>query len=298
MVAFGWGSVGAVVAELRQRDASARLVLVPDVGKEDEAGRIARDVRAAVAALLNSWPVNADVHDFAQRDGAHALTGLLSRASALPPLEPRHRLLNADELRDLPPLAWCVRGLLPAEGLAALFGPSSSGKSFLGLDLAAAIAGGWRWFGHRVTPAQVVYAALEVEAEFKLRAQAWETHWGLRLPDGLRLMLQPFRLTEPHDVADLAGMVPAGAVVFLDTLNRAAPTADENSSRDMGEILEAAKRLQAAPGGLLVLVHHPRKDAKRGLRGHSSLFAAMDAAVEVARDGDRREWKVSKSKDG
>ena len=220
MVAFGWGRVGAVAAELRQRDASGRLSLVPDVGKKDEAGRIARDVRGAVAALPNGWPVNADVHDFAQRDGAHALTGLLSRASALPPLEPRHRLLTADELRELPPLAWCVRGVLPAVGLSALFGPSSSGKSFLVLDLAAAIAGGWRWFGHRVTPAHVVYAALEGEAGFKLRAQAWETHRGQRLPEGLRLMLQPFWLTEPHDVADLAGMVPAGAVVFLDTLNR------------------------------------------------------------------------------
>ena len=93
-------------------------------------------------------------------------------------------------------------------------------------------------------------------------------------------------------------MVPPGSVVFVDTLNRAAPTADENSSRDMGEILEAAKRLQAVTGCLVVLIHHTGKDSSRGLRGHSSLFAAMDAAIEVSRDGDRREWKVAKSKDG
>ena len=144
----------------------------------------------------------------------------------------------------------------------------------------------------------MVYAALEGEAGFKLRAQAWEMSRGRALPDGLRMMLQPFKLTEPQDVADLAAVVPAGAVVVLDTLNRAAPTADENSSRDMGEILEAAKTLQAATGGLVVLVHHTGKNAAAGLRGHSSLFAAMDAAIEVCRDGDRREWKVAKSKDG
>jgi len=92
--------------------------------------------------------------------------------------------------------------------------------------------------------------------------------------------------------------VPAGAVVFIDTLNRAAPTADENSSRDMGEILSAAKELQARINGLVVLVHHTGKDATKGLRGHSSLFAALDAAVEVSRDGERREWRVAKSKDG
>ena len=298
VVCFGWGRVRAVAAELRQRDPAARLVLVPDVGKEAEAEAIACDMGAAVAAMPEGEPPNFDANDYAQREGFDALEVLLSRASEPPKPEPRYHLLTADELRDLPPLAWCVRGVLPAVGLAALFGPSSSGKSFLGFDLAAAIAGGWRWFDHRVTPAPVVYAALEGEAGFKLRAQAWEMHHGQRLPDGLRMMLQPFRLTQPQDVADLAAVVPAGAVLFLDTLNRAAPTADENSSRDMGEILEAAKRLQAATGGLVVLVHHTGKDSARGLRGHSSLFAAMDAAVEVTRDGDRREWKVSKAKDG
>ena len=45
-------------------------------------------------------------------------------------------------------------------------------------------------------------------------------------------------------------------------------------------------------------MHHTGKDATKGLRGHSSLFAALDAAVEVSRDGERREWKVAKSKDG
>lgn len=144
----------------------------------------------------------------------------------------------------------------------------------------------------------MVYAALEGEAGFKLRAQAWQAHRGRRLPDGLHMMLQPFKLTNLEDVTDLASVVPAGAVVVLDTLNRAAPTADENSSKDMGEILEAAKCLQELTRGLVLLVHHTGKNAAAGLRGHSSLFAAMDAAIEVSRDGDHREWKVAKAKDG
>ena len=212
--------------------------------------------------------------------------------------EPRYKLLGGNELRNLPPLAWRVHGVLPAVGLAALYGPSASGKSFLAFDMAAAIAEGQHWFDCRVEPAPVVYAALEGEAGLKLRALAWEASRGRTLPDGLHMMLQPFKLTETQDVIDLAAVVPPGAVVFVDTLNRAAPTADENSSRDMGEILEAAKRLQAVAGCLVVLIHHTGKDSTRGLRGHSSLFAAMDAAIEVSRDGDRREWKVAKSKDG
>lgn len=300
VVCFGWGRVRAVAAELRQRDASARLVLVPDRGKEEEAEAIAREVRGEFVTMPSDTPPNFDANDYAAANGHDALEVLLSSASEPPQPEPRFRLLNPADLQALPPLAWCVRGMLPAVGMAALFGPSASGKSFLAFDLAAHIAEGREWFGHRVTAAPVVYVALEGEAGFKLRAEAWEQGHGRMLPPGLRLVLQGFKLA--GDVPDLAAAilaaVGAGAVVFIDTLNRAAPTADENSSRDMGEILEGAKELQGLTGGLVVLIHHTGKDAARGLRGHSSLFAALDAAVEVTRDGDRREWKVAKSKDG
>ena len=295
---YGWSRVRSVAAELRARDASARLVLMPDVGKEADADKIAQEVGAAVAYMPQGEDNNFDACDLAMRDGGDALADLLEAARVPAPPEPRYKLLGAGDLRNLPPLAWRVRGVLPAVGLAALFGPSASGKSFLAFDMAAAIAEGQSWFDCRVEAAPVVYCALEGEAGFKLRAQAWESSRCRELPDGLSMMMQGFNLTAPQDVADLAAVVPAGAVVFIDTLNRAAPTADENSSKDMGEILQAAKTLQALTGGLVVLVHHTGKNAAAGLRGHSSLFAAMDAAVEVSRDGDRREWKVAKSKDG
>lgn len=294
----GWGRVRTVATELRQRDPSAQLVLLPDVGKEADADEIAREVRTAVACMPEGEPNNFDANDYGIREGFDALAALLQAAREPAPPDPRYKLLGATDMRDLPPLAWRIRGVLPAVGLAALYGPSASGKSFLSFDMAAAIAEGRRWFDCRVDLAPVVYAALEGEAGFKLRVAAWEAHKGRSLPERLRMMLQPFKLTEPQDVRDLAAVVPAGAVVFIDTLNRAAPTADENSSRDMGEILEAAKTLQTATGGLVVLIHHTGKDSTRGLRGHSSLFAAMDAAVEVSREGDRRDWRVAKSKDG
>ncbi len=298
VVCFGWGNVARVAEALRQKDPAARLVLVPDVGKEESAAEIAQAVGAAVACMPQGEETNFDANDLAQRDGFDVLAGLLEAATEPAKPEPRYKLLGGNELRSLPPLAWRVRGVLPAVGLAALYGPSASGKSFLSFDMAAAIAEGRRWFDCRVEAAPVVYCALEGEAGFKLRAQAWEASRGRALPDGLRMMLQPFKLTESQDVIDLAAVVPAGAVVVVDTLNRAAPTADENSSRDMGEILEAAKLLQTLTRGLVLLVHHTGKNAAAGLRGHSSLFAAMDACIEVSRDGDRREWKVAKSKDG
>jgi putative DNA primase/helicase len=298
VVTFGSSNTRRVAEALRAREPAARLVLCPDTGKEQDAAKIAADVGAAVAAMPPGWPDNSDVHDLAQAEGYDVLEWLLKAATEPPKPAPRYKLLGSADLAALPPLKWRVRGVLPADGLAGLYGPSASGKSFLALDMAAAIAEGSRWFDCRVEAAPVVYAALEGEAGFKLRAQAWEAHKGRTLPDGLQMMMQSFKLADPRDVSDLAKVVPPGAVVFLDTLNRAAPTADENSSKDMGEILEGAKRLQNLIGGLIVMVHHTGKDATKGLRGHSSLFAALDAAVEVSRDCDNREWRVAKSKDG
>lgn len=294
VVCFGWGRVRTVAMELHQAHPRARLVLVPDAGKEQAAEAIARELRVGFVRMPSGWPANSDINDLAQKEGFDALEELLSRPQAL---EQRYRLLSAADLLAMPPTPWRVRGVLPASGIAAMYGPSASGKSFLAMDMAAAIADGQSWFGYRVESAPVVYAALEGEGGFRVRVQAWEMNRGRSLPDGLRLMLQPFKLTDSQDVEDLAEVTPRGAVVFLDTLNRAAPTSDENSSKDMGEILEAAKRLQALTQGLVVLVHHTGKDTTKGLRGHSSLFAALDAAVEVSRDGERREWRVAKSKD-
>jgi hypothetical protein len=115
-------------------------------------------------------------------------------------------------------------------------------------------------------------------------------------------LLQPFNLLNNADVIDLARAITANdqdaKVVILDTLNRATPGTDENESKTMGQIIGALKRLQTLVGGLVLIVHHTGKDASKGLRGHSSLHAALDAAIEVRRDGDRREWVIAKSKDG
>ncbi|WP_248320816.1 AAA family ATPase [Caballeronia sp. Sq4a] len=215
----------------------------------------------------------------------------------------RFRLRSAAELANALPMPWLVRGVLPKEGLAALFGPSGSGKSFLALDAAAAVAAGApEWFGRRVTQCPVTYCALEGEAGMSKRLMALAQHHGKPLPDALRFVTEPFNLLDPLDVDALARAIQSagapGGLVVLDTLNRAAPGADENSSVDMGSIISAAKRLQEWLGGLVLLVHHTGKDATKGLRGHSSLHAALDAAIEVSRaPGGNREWSVAKSKD-
>jgi integrase len=118
----------------------------------------------------------------------------------------------------------------------------------------------------------------------------------------VKFMTSPFSLMFSGDVAALIATVKdtgiRAGVIVLDTLNAATPGMDENASADMGKAIAATKRIREECGGLVILVHHSGKDATKGLRGHSSLHAALDTVIEVTRDGDRRCWKMSKAKDG
>lgn len=215
----------------------------------------------------------------------------------------RFRLLTAAELHTLPRQTWVVHGVLPATGTAAIYGASGSGKSFLLISIVRCLAeDGGHWFGHKVKGgSRIVVVVLEGEAGFRSRIEADEKAAGRPFPESVRFVFQPFNLTDRSDVLAMAAAIDAaggGDVVMIDTLNRAAPGADENTSRDMGLIIEATKELQGLTGGLVLLVHHAGKDAGKGLRGHSSLHGALDAAIEVARSEGRREWTLAKAKDG
>jgi hypothetical protein len=212
----------------------------------------------------------------------------------------RFRLYKASDLAALPPQTWHVKGLLPHRGLASIYGASGSGKTFIVLDLALHITLGMDWFGRRTTPCPVIYVALEGTGGIRNRILAWEQHHGASAPDAFRVVVDPVSL-----IGDCVGLSKelqtetlTGGVIFIDTLNQSAPGKDENSSEDMGEIIAAAKTLQSHTGSLVVLVHHTGKDASRGLRGHSSLHAALDAAIEVRKStAAGREWVLAKSKD-
>lgn len=299
VVAFGAGRMARVAQLLRDQFPARQLVIVPDRGKEKQTAVIARNVGAFWVEFPEALPDNFDANDYAREFGGDALRTLLLSPRA--PLN-RFRLLQASEVERLPVMRWRVRGVLPESGLACIYGPSGSGKSFLAMDLCAAVADGRQWFGKRVARAPVVYMALEGEAGIRQRALAWKVKAGRSLPSRLWVVMTPMNLRTAADVDELAAAVRtsgcAGGVLVIDTLNRAASGADENSSSDMGEIIDAAKALQVAVGGVVLLVHHSGKDVSRGLRGHSSLHAALDSVIEVQRTAaNQRSWRIAKSKD-
>ena len=217
---------------------------------------------------------------------------------AQPPYGGGYTLLGRKEIMALPAIAWRLKKVLPQTGLAAIYGPSGSGKTFLALDLGMAIARGGPWFNIRTTQCPVTLVMLEAAGGLQARVKAWEDQNGQDMPDAFKVITEPFQLTDDARVLALGEALPKGGVLIIDTLNRAAPTADENSSQDMGTILQSLKQLEDTTGGLVVVVHHTGKDAARGMRGHSSLHAALDAVIEVKRNGKERSWGIAKAKDG
>lgn len=213
----------------------------------------------------------------------------------------RFNLLSTIELGDLPSVTWRVKGILPSTGLAAIYGPSGSGKSFLVLDVLCSIATGRDWYGRPVVAAPVVYVALEGQGGISKRIKAWEKYHGIQLPSQLRVMVDPLSLFDAADIHPFADAIQSeslsGGVIVVDTLNQSAPEADENKSQDMCRIIGNAMQLQRLTGSLVILIHHTGKDTSRGLRGHSSLLAALDAAIEVSNGQAGRGWRLAKSKD-
>lgn len=218
-------------------------------------------------------------------------------------LEPPQRftLLGINDLVALPPTEHLVKGILPSSGLAAIYGPSGSGKTFLALDLIIAIACQSDWFGHKVKNTPVTYIGLEGKGGIKNRIQAWRIKNPSLTPSNFKIILDNFDLMKASNVTKLAQAIINAqmhqGVIVIDTLNQASPAADENSSQDMGVIIKHLKLLQESTGGLVLIIHHTGKNTSQGLRGHSSLKAALDANIEVI-GGDKRSWLLEKSKDG
>ena len=212
----------------------------------------------------------------------------------------RFTLLGIDDLAALPTADYLIKGVLPSSGIAAIFGPSGSGKTFVALDLLMAIACQSDWFGYKVKNAPVTYIGLEGKSGINNRIKAWQLKNNLS-PSNFKVILNRLDLRKLADVdaiaAAIRGASMAAGVVVIDTLNQATPGADENSSVDMGIAISHLQRLQELVGGLVLIIHHTGKNTTQGLRGHSSLKAALDANIEVI-GGDKKAIVLEKVKDG
>jgi AAA domain/Bifunctional DNA primase/polymerase, N-terminal len=214
----------------------------------------------------------------------------------------RFAVMGIDEFANRPPPRWIVKTILPEAGLAVVFGPPGSGKSFWVLDITLAIARGEDWREHRVQQGSVVYIIAEGQHGFRNRLVAYQEHHGISLSsvpfgviadapnfleaDQMRAVLKQIRAFDEHP-----------KVIVVDTLAQVLSGGNENDAKDMGKLLAHCRTLHKHTGSLVVLIHHTGKDDSRGARGHSSLRGAADAMFKVTDFHGNRNAFVDKLKD-
>jgi len=213
----------------------------------------------------------------------------------------RFNVQSIDQFNKRPPMTWRIKNVLPAQGLAIMYGRSGSGKTFLLLDLLLAIATSDEWFGHSINKASVCYVCLEGASGVHQRLAAWEKASGRPLPKNFKIITYPLDLMKTPHIHELANSIKetdfGSGVIAIDTLNAATPRMDENSSKDMGLAISNLKLLMTLTNSLVLTSHHTGKDESRGMRGHSSLLGAIDVEIYLKSTNSSRTWTLAKIRD-
>lgn len=211
-------------------------------------------------------------------------------------------LVPAGELLDLEPpptISWFEQALLPVAGQLILHGWAKSFKSFLALDLCAALAQGedWATFEPTEEPCRVAVMQYEIPwAYYQQRVRALRC--AARHPDLFDLNFLTFTpLQRPRFVAGnveqedyvLRNLESHDVQVFLlDPVRRATGIADLNSEKEVRPLLAFFQRLQDN-GVTVISCHHDNKTAARsgggdplGMTGVGAFAGDADTIVSVS----------------
>jgi hypothetical protein len=230
----------------------------------------------------------------AARDDARGRQDRVREAIAKPPI-------RFEWFSDIEPSEdeWLVHEVLPRHGVACIFGGVQSGKSFLAIDWALSIAAGLPVLDENTQRVGVAYVGPEGTAGLRKRIKAWRQNFADKVDERIPFALIPngldLRAANAEDVGALIAALQDSRCVFtedgaplgliiVDTFASVTAGMAENSSEGMTAAIGALQRMARETGALVLAVHHTGKDEERGLRGHSSLPAALDTTIEVSHD--------------
>lgn len=205
------------------------------------------------------------------------------------------RIISAPALAamDFPPLRWAIPGLLP-EGLAILAGKPKFGKSFLCIQLGAAIAAGeGATLGAEIETGDVLYCALE-DSPRRLHARLRQIYPFGGVPERLHFATEWPRLGQGGREAldDWCDAHPEARLIILDTWRAIKPpgsgrgSAYDEDATAAAPLLEFTKRRS---GLAVIVVHHVRKmdadDIFDTISGTHGLTGIFDTQMVIARHG-------------
>lgn len=311
---FGWSNVARIAADIRQRVPSAKIVLVPDVGKDDEAIAIARELGCAVARMPSGKNSNYDANDLARDEGHDVLAELLERAQVYAPEEKEeapekiHPLTEFVSLSEAPMAPrWVIPGFI-GQGVTIIAGTHGVGKTTAILPLAMTAAGLHK-VGDPLAPEHwrhVIYIVEDLEQAQRIISGLikygnpgfdWQTMCE-------RLHIVEARRLPPDYVAQAgklyreqftrhAGGVDILPLVVVDTMAATLELEAENdnseASRAMAALKQGFDRLPVWLMGHVAKTTISRADARgMTLRGASAFEADANQVLYLAQEGEAR----------
>src|SRR5690606_22406249 len=219
--------------------------------------------------------------------------------------QPHGALLSISDMMNRPKPVQIIKDILPEKGVAILAGESRHMKSFLILALTLSSVTNTPVYGHQPLEKRVLYAMNEGQAMFGYRAAAWLDHHDMDIAsvdNGFRIMETTPNLMKPDSVKAFVGTIRESdfkpEVIVIDTFSKATVGGDDNSTKDMAMAVHNAYALANAIDGLVILIDHFGKDAKKGIRGASAKFANADMVGLVTKTDNLVTLFTDKMKDG
>ncbi len=211
-------------------------------------------------------------------------------------------LISADDILTTawPEPRWAVAGLLPA-GLTICGGRPKVGKSWLGLQLALAVAAGTDVLESRAEPGRVLVLALE-DTQRRLSERMGKQGWGCGLP--VEVLPQGKFMEKVGDLgrggaARLSAQMRRGQyrLVVIDTFSRAF-AGDQNDHAAMTMALSPLQEIAQEHNTAVLIIDHLRKggtadsDAVVDLLGSTAKAALCDAVMGLYRERGKAQARL------
>ena len=234
---------------------------------------------------------------------AEAATKAEAKASANPAA--LFERLTVAEIKNLADPQWLVGGLIVEQALGFIYGPPGCLKTFIALDMALSFATGrTMWWDRAIERSgAVIYISSEGQADLKFRIMAWEKHRGVNADAApFRLIRQSINFMSGEDVGKLLATVQAVvdetgvavAAVFVDTVSRVLPGAEENLQKDMTLFVLACDAVRQRFGATVVGIHHTARAGN--MRGSTVIPGAGDFIIEVRREPGAETGSITATK--
>lgn len=190
--------------------------------------------------------------------------------------------------KHLPPVApELIEGVLRQGHKMIISAPSKAGKSFALMELAFAIAEGFKWFGSRCMQGKVLYINMEIDdpscyQRFKAIYDKHGMNVGNHVENidvwGLRGKSMPISKLAPEIIREAKHKYVA---IIIDPLYKVMD-GDENSNSDVGQMVGQFDLIARETGASVIYAHHFAK----GTGGDRSAIDRAAGAGAFARDPD------------